>query len=187
MQNKDDKKQQEAVKEFFEKNTLEIELKAVSDDLQSRVKKVFLDLNEFKLEVDSVSDKFKEKTDELKSRLVSLAKTGQIKIDKDEQEKNDKQIDAYRNFIEDVDKEVNSEVNFLTDVLSDNPPKTLRVFKGGSDDSNLVLEYKIKSIKKYVKKMRKDLRISFSKYDFSLSNQIKNLIYLEAHIKNMQK
>lgn len=187
MQKKDDQKQQEAIKDFFEKNTHEIELKSISDDLKSRIQRIFTDLNELNTEVDSVKNKFNEKTAELKDRLVGLAKSGKITIDKEEQEKNDKQLAVYEKFLNGVDQEVKSEISFLNDLLSENPPKTLRVFKGGSDDSNLVLENKIKTIKQYVKKMRKDLRISFSKYDFGLSNQIKNLIYLEAHLRNSKE
>ena len=65
-------------------------------------------------------------------------------------------------------------------------PKKIRVLKTASDDGQTHLNTKIKSLKKYVKKVKKDLRISFSKYNFTLESQIKKLEYLENYFKAME-
>ncbi len=188
MKNKDDKKQQEEeVKKFFEENTQEIELKPLSSDIKGKFEREIKDLEEFKEEINTTQKSFLEKSKELKEQLVSLVRSGKIKLDKAEQEKSDQKIEMYKKFLQGIEQEVNSELNFCKELVSDSPPKILRVFKGGSQDSGQVLENKIKTIKKYIKKSQKDLRVSFSKYDFSLSNQIKNLIYLEAYLKRAKK
>ena len=194
MQNNDNKKldpkndqKEKELKELIEKMTKELPFTGISVELEKEVRKVSTELHDLKEEIITKKEDFEKQSGMLKDRLDVLVKTGKLKIDEAEFARSQQSFEYYKKVLDSIGDEVESELYFCFGLISDNPPKTLRVAKNKSDDVNDYIKSKVDWLKKYVKKVRKDLRVGYSKYDFGLQSQLRNLDYLEAYLKRMEK
>ncbi len=182
-----EKKSEALLKEFMEKHTKEIPFTGLSSELKGQFQWVINELLGLGKEIEEKRASFLNQNEEIKKRISDLVKTGKWSVDKGEYEKSQEGVREYENLLNSVKDELEKEFSFFKDFSSENPPKNVRVLKTDSDDVNDFFADKIKNIKRYVKKVRKDLRVSYSKYDFAFQNQIHKLDYIYAYIKHMEK
>lgn len=175
------------LEEFMQKNTKDIFTKEIDKDNVFSIKKIIEELQELKGEIEDKRNSFLNQNELIQEKLYKFTKSGKFKFDQDHYQKAQESIIKYEKLLEDIIKEVDIELNFCTSLVSEEPPKSIKVLNSSTDNFEKFLDEKLKSLKRYIKKIKKDLRVSFSKYNFSFDTQLRNLNYVEAYFKKLEK
>ncbi len=185
--NQNSKIDNDSLKKFFEQNTKEILLGKIGDEFKVKFKFIINDLVKLKKEIELTNNLFSEKLEQVNKKVDGLKNKGVIKVDEEITKKSEVGFENYKKLLNHFVEDVEYELSFYKSIVSDGPPKNIRVFKGVDGDYKVHLNLKIHGIKKYIKKTRKDLRISFSRYNFEFEEQDKKLNYLSMYLKNIKK
>jgi hypothetical protein len=129
----------------------------------------------------SVGDEIKSKIsqvqawgDELKKIVSKIKKSDGAP--EDEYVELDKSIEHFSTLLNKVLMEITVEVDFFAQYTAEKPPKTLPVIGDGSSvTASELIARKIIVMKKGARNIRKDLSVSFSRYEHGLCSQIKRL------------
>jgi hypothetical protein len=178
---------EQQLKELIEKHRKEVAFNGLSSELRIQFDRSIKDLETLRNEVLTTENKFLEKTDLLQAKLHEMENSGKIKMDKDLDEKHNAKVQYYKRFLDVLISEIDVDLVFCKSLVSENPPKTLTVFDWYPESVDDVLQQRLKSIKSMIKKFQKDLRVSFSKYDYNFGSQIKDLEWLDLYLKNLEK
>ncbi|MFC1854430.1 hypothetical protein ACFLY6_00980 [Candidatus Dependentiae bacterium] len=115
--------------------------------------------------------------DSLRGELMDLLEA--IKVSKADVEKMEKGVNDYLGLLNKVLSEVRAEIVFFSRFFDKNPPEHIEVNAAVSDlDASKVLRFKAVQMRKNTKTMRKDLQVSFSRYEHGLKRQIQ---YFKIH------
>lgn len=182
-----DEKAQKDIEEFFEKNTKKLKVETVSDDLKAKFRVACKDLEDLKKEMEEKKTLFIEKSGKIKGKVESLKSRGIIKVDEAVTKKSEQDFEKYKQMLDHFVGEVDYELEFCKGIVSDTPPEFIRIAKGAVEDVDFQLNAKVTKLKKYVKTVRKDLRIGFSRYNFEFDEQMRRLEYLEAYVQKVQQ
>lgn len=180
------KREEELLKEFMDKNTKELSLPALSDSYKKEARLIAIELNKVKKEVEEKRTSFIDLYKSIENKLEALSKAGQIQLKEEDYKKSKETFVRYENYLNQVLGEVIGDLSFFSSLIAEKPLEKIRVFKDVTDDSEQYLNDKLKAAKKYIKKMLKDLRISYSRYEVGFQEQIKKLDYLVAYLKASQ-
>ena len=143
--------------------------------------KIIEDLKVSLAGMEAVRDEIKSKMgqvkgwgDELK-QVVSKIKKGEDDSEGEYAEL-DKSIEHYSALLNKVLMEISVEIDFFNQYVAEEPPKTLPVIGDGDlVTAAQLIEKKALAMKKGAKNIKKDLSISFSRYEHGLCGQIKRL------------
>ncbi len=120
----------------------------------------------------------------IKERVELLVQAGKVHIDQDEYAKSEVSVVRYADLLDGIGAELQSEINYFSLFLGDNRPKHIIAQKNSSDVFDSVMQEKVKTIKRYLKTIKRDLSVSYSRYCFGFDSQIKRINYIEAMLKN---
>ena len=182
-----EEKKEKVLKEFMEKMTVELPFNGLTQNIKKDVVKIKENLQELKKEIEEKKDSVENQQNSLKEKLDKLVAEGKLKVNQAEYRRSQQSFEHYKKVLENIGAEVGSELNFCMSIASDVSPKTIRVMKSENQNLDNYIKSKIDWLKKYVKKVTKDLRVSYSKYNFGLESQLRNLGYLEAYFKKTAK
>lgn len=177
------KKEEQFLKEFLEKNTKEMLVDHFSDEFKKEIQRVINDLEKSKKEVSEKKQVFVDQHKTVEEKLNALSKEGKIKLNEQDLKKTQTSFIQYEAFLDRTLTEVVGDIEFYSNLISENPPRTIKVFKDSTDDPALYLNQKLRSTKKYIKNILKDVRVSSSRYNVGLQEQIRKLDYLSAYLK----
>ena len=129
---------------------------SVGDEIKSKISQVQAWGNELK----QIVSKIKKNDDSSEGEYAEL----------------DKSIEHFSALLNKVLMEITVEVDFFTQYTTEEPPKTLPVIGDGSSVSaSELIARKVIVMKKGAKNIKKDLSVSFSRYEHGLCSQIKRL------------
>jgi hypothetical protein len=177
------KKEELFLKEFLEKNTKELQVPPLLDEFKKETQRVVSELENSKKEIEVKKQEFINQHKLVEDKLNTLSKDGQITLNEQDLRKTQDSFAQYEAFLDKTLAEVSGDAEFYSNLISENPPKTIKVFKNTTDDPALYLNQKLRSTKKYIKNMIKDVRVSSSRYNVGLQEQIRKLDYLSAYLK----
>lgn len=119
----------------------------------------------------------------IKAKVGLLVESGKVHINQDEYHKSEESVIQYAGLLENIVNEITGEIAFFGLFVSDKAPRHVVVWNEDPDDFIEFIKAKVRFIKKYVKSIRKDLNISFSRYNFGFQAQIKRILQVEAYIR----
>ena len=180
---KKDNKNQLALEKFIKENTKELVLGDLSPECRLQLKKATKELELFEKEVEEKREQFSNQSKMRNEQLSKLEKMGALKIDQSNFQRSEIAFKEYEKLLDDILLEIKKELDFCSELSSEGSSKTVRVAKESTLNAKDYVNEKIKQLKKYIKKVQKDLRISFSKYNYGLESQLKELSYVEAYFK----
>jgi len=180
------KRQEVFVKEFMEKNTKELAIPALLDSYKKEVYLIVNELDKIKKEVEGKTESFVGLYKTIEQKLHDLSSGGHVEIKEDDYKKSKEIFIKYENFLNQILGEVLGELGFYSSLITVKPVEKIRVLKDVPDDANLYLTEKLKSTKKYIKNMLKDLRMSYSRYFVGFEEQIRKLDYMITYVKATQ-
>ncbi len=116
----------------------------------------------------------------------NLAQSKKVTINEQELAMSSKSSEKYIELLDTILNEVKTEVDYYSQFTQEEHPEFIVVWKEEPPHGILFLMSKVKWIKKYIKTIRKDVHISFSRYSFGFDNQIKKLEQTQAFITHAQ-
>ena len=183
--NSDNNKELNKIKEFLDKNTEDLAVSSIPESLKKNIGLFVSDLKSIESEISQKVNTFIVKYSTIDDKIKILVKHKIIKVDDSEIHNSRAAFLKYRDSLIDIKNELNNDIKFFEDLISSNPPKFIKVLKGNKKDFLSYLQDKLKESKRYLKRVTKDVRISYSRYILALDNQLHKLLYLEEYIRSM--
>jgi hypothetical protein len=118
----------------------------------------------------------------IKAKVQELINSGKVQIHEDEYKRSEESVIQYAGLLDNIIVEIDNELNFFGLFLADQTPSQIVVWMNEPDSFHEYLLGKISFIKKYIKNIRKDLNVSFSRYTFGFQAQIQRILQVEAYI-----
>lgn len=150
---------------------------------QSLISEILFSLSQLGDEVLLKRDEAVKQSQDIKAKVSALVESGKVHINQDEYQKSEESVIQYAGLLENIVNEITGEIAFFGLFSTDNAPKHVVVWNEDPDDFLEFIKAKVRFIKKYVKSIRKDLNISFSRYNFGFQAQIKRILQVEAYIR----
>lgn len=122
---------------------------------------------------------------EIRTRLERLRETKVFNIDTNFQNSAES-IQKYTGLLSRIEEEVVFEDERISSYINLDKATFITVLINEPNDFESYIAGRISYIKKQVKKIEKDIHVSFSRYQFSFENQIKRIQYLESVAKATQ-
>lgn len=116
----------------------------------------------------------------IKNRLDYLIEEKKMRLNTAHYEAFNESITTYVDLLAKITEEVEGEVLNCARYVSQTPPQFVIVMADESDNFHDHITTKIKWIKRHVKNIKKDLSISFSRYEVSFSHQNRQLDMLDV-------
>lgn len=134
-----------------------------------------------KEKISDIQAKVGEQSAHIHERLQKLRDNPIIKIDAENKEAK-ASVEQYTQLLNRIAEEIDFESSLLTNYCSLEEQTVLPVWAYEPDDFDAYIKLKIGRVKKQIKKIERDLNVSFSRYQFSFDKQCKNLANMEALI-----
>jgi len=119
----------------------------------------------------------------IKDKVASLVTSGKVQIHQDEYKKSEESVTQYAGLLDNIMVEIDSEISYFGLFLGEELPGQVVAWMSEPDDFIAYIKEKVRFIKKYVKSIRKDLNISFSRYNFGFQAQIKRILQVEVYVR----
>lgn len=134
-----------------------------------------------KAKISDIQTKVGEQSGHIDERLQKLKDNPIIKIDTENKEAK-ASVEQYTQLLTRIAEEIDFESGLLTNYRSLDSQTVLPVWAHEPDEFDAYIKAKIGRVKKQIKKIERDLNVSFSRYQFSFDKQCKNLTNMEALI-----
>ena len=157
----------------------------MSNDLESKFKRSLEQLNELKIEIKEKQKAILEKNQNLLDKAHRIIAINDSIIDRKDLEQSKQSISQYNDLLENVIKEISAEIEHFSQYASQDKPTLIIAWQNEPDTASEFFASKIKWIRKYIKSVRKNLMVSFSRYNFGFENQSKRLSYAEHLIEQL--
>ena len=145
------------------------------------------DLMTLKNEVEKKKTKIEQQGKDIQKKALQLITSSSITIDEAELKKSEKSISAYLSLLDNILGEIDRELSYFVQFFSDPAPKVIVALKNEPNTANEFLVYKTKGLGKYIRSIRKDLRVSFSRYTYIFNEQMQKLAYAEHMVALIKK
>jgi len=175
-----------AVANFERENRKEIIVTALPDQTREKLKEVLDALNALQQEVMFKQAQAIEKNQQIKTRVKVLVESGKVQIDQEEFTRSEASVVRYAEVLYKIIFEVERERGFVDMLLSKEPGTTFQAWKRDSDNFEEYVKGRIKLIKQYVKTVKKNVSVSFSRYCFGFDAQEQRIGYIESLVRNAQ-
>ncbi len=139
-------------------------------------------LEELKKEVIAKKEEALGKSAVIKARVDDLVTSGKVQINRDEYAKSEESVQQYAGLLDNIVTEISNEEARLTEFLNPAIEFTVVAFYE-SDDFVACVEEKVNIVRKYVRNIKKDLNVSFSRYSFGFEAQMKRILHVESYIR----
>ncbi len=124
----------------------------------------------------------------LKEKLDALKAVNKITVNQDVFDTNEESINRYITLIGELIKEVREEVELVAMMIQ---CKKVYITHAPTaaypHDPFEILKNKVKGTRRYIKNVRRDINVSYSRYSFGLNAQMKQISYFEMATNGEQK
>lgn len=143
-------------------------------------------LDALREKLDAARTQVKEQYEEIEGRLDVLRKDEIIASNPSDQQA-EESVKQYLGLLERITTEVGYESELLNKYAALDVRTIIPVLLHEPNDFGAYLTHKINLIKKQAKKVERDLNVSFSRYQFSFTNQRNRIAHLEAIVKYQER
>lgn len=161
----------------------------VDQAMKERLKKVVEELVVVRLDIFNKKVEIVTKRELIKEKIKFLNESKQIRIDKTEFEKTEKSAQDYIRLLDGIIHELSGEIGYYNVFASDEKPPVDKVVVPlkSPDKIEDYLELQMNGIRRYLKTVKRDINISFSRYTFGFDEQLKHLSFVESYVKASMK
>ena len=129
-----------------------------------------------------------EKKQLIEIKLSEFKQSGMVNVDDEERKKTNKNVDQFIAILDRMMSEIMRDVKFYWALVSATPPKSVIVMKKDKVDSfGEYIVTRVGIIKRYIKVVRRDISVSFSRYWHGFEMQIKHIMYIEQALGRARK
>lgn len=177
----------ELLEQEIERHKKVIVSTALSEDLLKRFQQAILLLKDLEKDVEGKQQQALEKNEHIKQTVQQLMQAGFIQVNEQEFKRSEESVQEYVRLLNDVKDEINEEMLRVTMMEQAEPGKEFAVWKSASDSYEEYVESRIKQIKHYVKSVKRDLNISYSRYCFGFDAQMRRIESIQRFVHRVQQ
>lgn len=118
----------------------------------------------------------------IKQRVQALIDSGKVHIQQEEYEKSEESVQQYAQLLDSVIAEIEGELLVFKDFLNAEIEYAF-AYLHESNNFDQFLKNRIAFVRKYVKNIRKDLNVSYSRYSFGFEAQMKRILNVENFVR----
>ena len=133
-----------------------------------------------KKEIEQKKDLLSRLSTQVIEKARSLIPEKNFAVNEGDLDQSHKSISEYLDLLEKIHQEILIEIAYFLELFQNDDTTP-------HQEAPLGLILKIKGIKKYTKQIRKDLLVSFSRYQFGFTAQAKRLDYIERVVSRVRK
>ncbi len=176
------------IEELDSKTQKYLYIKPVPQDFKIKLKKVVEELALMRLDIFNKKVEIITKQKLIKEKITFLSESKKVRIDKAEFERSEKSAQSYTHLLDGIINELSGEIAYYNVFVSDEAPPMDKVVVPlqAPDKIEDYLELQMNGVKRYLKNVKRDIAISFSRYTFGFDEQLKHLTIVEAYIKSKQ-
>jgi hypothetical protein len=176
------------IEEIDPKTQKYLYIKPVGQDFKIRLKKIIEELVLMRLDIFNKKVEIVTKQTVIKEKIAILAESKKVRIDKAEFERSEKSAHSYTHLLDGIINELSGEIAYYNVFVSDDAPPIdkIPVPLQAPDRIEDYLEVQMNGIKRYLKNVKRDIAISFSRYTYGFDEQLKHLTYVESYIKSKE-
>jgi len=169
---------------YEQENKKEITATALPEHVRVKLEEVLTTLRELGQEVILKQVQAIEKNKHIKARVQILMDSGKVQIDQEEFNRSEVSVLRYAEVLNQIIAEVEQEGMFISKLLRQEPGAIMHVWKQDADSFEAYVQARIKFVKQYIKTVKKNLFISFSRYCFGFDAQEQRIGYIESLVRN---
>jgi hypothetical protein len=176
------------IEEFDPKTQKFLHIKPVSQDFKIGLKKILEELVLMRLDIFNKKVAIVTKQEVIKEKITLLSESKKVRIDKKEFERSEKSAHSYTQLLDGIINELSGEIAYYNVFASDEIPPIdkIAVPLQAPDKIEDYLAVQMNGVKRYLKNVKRDIAISFSRYTFGFDEQLKHLTFVESYIKSKE-
>lgn len=176
------------IEEIDPKTQKYLYIKPVEQNFKVKLKKTIDDLVAIRLDIFNKKVEIVTKQNLIKEKITFLSESKKVRIDKAEIERSEKSAHSYTQLLDGIINELSGEIAYYNVFLSDEKPPVDKIVVPlqAPDKIEDYLELQMNGVKRYLKNVKRDIAISFSRYTFGFDEQLKHLTYVESFIKSKE-
>lgn len=159
----------------------------LSPDLTKRFNQIIILLKELEADTENKQQQALDKNNSIKVVVQELMQAGFIQVNEQEFNRSEESVQEYVRLLDDVKKEINEEMARITMMQSIEVGKEFAVWKTAPDSYSEYVEQVIKRVKHYIKSVKRDLNVSYSRYCFGFDAQMKRIESIQRYLERAQK
>ena len=163
-------------------------LTPITPEFKSKLTHSIQALLQLRQDILAKKDLLTNKRHQIKEKITSLSETKKVRLDKNEFEKTEKSANDFIKLLDSIINELNNEIGYYYIFASDEKPPFEKIVApiNAPDKLEDYLAAQINGIKQYLKNVKRDISVSFSRYSFGCDEQIKHLSFVESYIKSQE-
>jgi len=173
--------------EYKKKNQQIIILDSLEPVLAEDIKQSVANLEKLINEVNEKKAIIAKQHKQIMHEVKKLMDSDQITINEKEFAQSAGNITKYTQLLDKIIQEVHQEARYFSAILHNKKPHIIRAWARDPSEPNEFIKHKIKWIKKYIKTIRKDLQVSYSRYNFSFDMQMNKLKFTATMLASLKK
>lgn len=163
-----------------------IKVKDLNREEQDKLNYSFKELGILREEIVNKIENIAAQMEIIKKKVETIKQSGKIKINEEDEKKNEEGVKQYMVLLQSILSEVTSQLQYFSNYFSDKKPEKIIVPKNESDDFSEYILGQVKGMNRYIKKVRKNLNVIFSRYQISFKSEISNLEHLQRYLKALE-
>ncbi len=159
----------------------------LTDELTHRFNDAAVLLITLDAEVTSKQEQALEKNGYIKGIVQQLMQDGYIQVNEQEFKRSEESVQKYVDLLNDVRNEIHQEMQRIALMQTAEEGKEFAVWKTAPDEYPVYVEQRIKQLKHYIKSVRRDLNISYSRYCFGFESQMRRIEAIQRYVEQVVK
>ena len=155
----------------------------ISQELEQNFSEIIELITQLELELNEKQQSAREKSAMINARVEKLVQSGKVQVDQKEYAQSAQSVEHYAGLLKKIATETSREKEFFTRIREAAKPLYLVVWHHAPSDLPAYIREKIKAQKKYMKSVKKDLAVSFSRYNYSFEAQARHIAYVEGIVE----
>jgi len=180
----DDAQAQAATEKFLRAMMKQIDVTDLSDDVKQKFCDAIALLDALNKEVLEKKQITLDTDQSIREKVQRLQDMKIIKIDPRAEEVAVKRLSGFITLLDEMVDEISRSAAYYRSLIAEEKPAQISVIKNTSDSFEDYIIQRIKNIKMYAKKAKKDLAVSFSRYCIGFDYQMKQIENIEQLVKN---
>lgn len=170
-------------------------------DMQKKCQDLMKQLSDFKKDISDKQNKIDEQNKDINERIKKLSKVHpSLKINHQQRAAFEEDCKKYINALNGIIQDIDAKTSALNEILTTTKETIEKVVQPPKDKVSQDIPFEVKKAlffgyiqqqilqtKQFAKRIKKEIAVSHSRFNFSLETQLKQIAYLEISLSARQK
>lgn len=171
---------------LMEMMTKKIDVTDLPDVAKQQFSNAIQQLRDLKAEIIEKKEDALATSESIREKVYALREMKIVSIDEQAIIFSDERLKKFVELLDAMAKEIARSIEFYQSLIALDHPAQVVVMRDTPDAFDIYILDRVKNIKGYVKKAKKDLAVSFSRYTLGFDYQRRQVEHIEELVKNIQ-